>query len=143
MKTYIVDASVAIKWFVEEELRDRAVSFFDGVKKGKIKAVVPTLFFTEMSNICWKKSLKKDLTYHQASEILKDIRQMPLKRYEDYELFDVAFGNALQFGITVYDAMYVSLAEIYAVPLVTADDALIKACKGRFDFILPLDEVKK
>ena len=68
--------------------------------------------------------------------------KLSLERYSDRELSDVALENALQYGISVYDALYVSLAEIYVAPLVTADETLFKACKGRFDFILSLEEIR-
>ncbi|MBI3999283.1 MAG: hypothetical protein HY351_01590, partial [Candidatus Omnitrophica bacterium] len=61
----------------------------------------------------------------------------------DKELADVAVENAIQYEVTVYDGLYVALAEIYVAPLVTADNGILKALKNRFDFILPLEEIKR
>lgn len=74
--------------------------------------------------------------------IFDHVMKFPLKRYPDYELADVAVENAAIYKISVYDSIYLSLAEIYVAPLVTADQSLIKVCKGRFDFLLPLSEFK-
>lgn len=80
--------------------------------------------------------------YDHVSKMIDELARLPLEQYSDSELFDVAFDNAIQLKISAYDAIYVSLAEIYVAPLVTADDELIKACKNRFDFILPLGKLK-
>lgn len=64
-----------------------------------------------------------------------------LQRYADFELADVALENALRFNISAYDGLYLALAEIYVAPLVTADETLLQACRGRFDFIESLKDL--
>ena len=142
MERMVIDASVGAKWIFEEESSAEALSLIEQAWNGQLKLLVPELFYVEVANICWQRMQRKMSSYDYVSKMIDELARLPLEQYSDSELFDVAFDNATQFKISAYDAIYVSLAEIYVVPLVTADDMLIKTCKGRFDFILPLDEVK-
>ena len=140
MELYVADASVGAKWFLEEELEDEARQLFNLLKEKKARIVVPELFYVEMGSILRRRVQRRTIRYQHASRIQDELTKLPLERYSDHELSDVALENAVQFAISIYDAIYLSLAEIYAAPLVTADDVLIKTCKNRFDFILPLRE---
>ncbi len=137
---FIFDASVAVKWFFDEEEDEKARRFLRLLRQKEIEIVVPELFYCEFASACWKKVSKNLVSFEYASQALDDIAALPLKRYPDYELFDVAFGNAIQYGISAYDGFYVALAEIYVAPLVTADEGLLAACRGRFDFIESLKD---
>ena len=143
METYIVDASVGTKWFFKEESSAVAENLIRQVEAREIRAVVPDLFYAELANIFWKRFQRRQIKATAGLNAFDVLMGFKLERYSDYELSDVALENAVQLGISAYDAVYVSLAEIYAAPLVTADHALIKACKNKFDFILPLSEFGK
>lgn len=138
---FIFDASVAVKWFFDEDEDEKARRFLKLLLRKEIEIIVPELFYCEFANACWKKVSKKLVSPTYASQALDDIQDLPLERYPDYELYDVAFGNAIQYGISSYDGFYVALAEIYVAPLVTADEILLKACRGRFDFIESLKDL--
>ncbi|OGW84460.1 MAG: hypothetical protein A3C35_02925 [Omnitrophica bacterium RIFCSPHIGHO2_02_FULL_46_11] len=142
METYIVDASVGAKWFFKEENDQAAHYLLDRLEHRNVRLVVPDFFYIEIGNICWKRLQKRELNDSVALALVNRMASFPLVRYPDGELSDVAFENAIHYGISVYDAVYLSLAEIHLAPLITADDVLIKACKNRFDFILPLKEVR-
>jgi len=142
MDTFVIDASIGVKWFFEEKGREAAFYLFDRLERGEIKVAVPEFFYAEMGNVCRSRVRKKEIKSSVAFQIMDRVMELSLQSYSDQELSDVAFDNAIQFDLTVYDALYVSLAEIYTAPLVTADDLLIKACKDRFDFIMPLQEIK-
>ena len=47
----VVDASVALKWFVEEDDSKKALDVLDYITEKAIP-IVPTLFFYEISNVC-------------------------------------------------------------------------------------------
>ena len=141
METLVLDASVGIKWFFEEEESDKAALLMDAIEKKAIEVMVPEIFYPEFASTCWKKVKKKVATLAWAIEALDRVTALSLKKYSDFELADVALENTLRYKISIYDALYLALAEIYAVPLITADEFLLKACRGRFDFIEPLSEV--
>lgn len=138
MKRVVLDASVGVKWFFEEEESDRAALLMNSIEEKQIEVVVPEIFYPEFAGTCWKKVKKKKAALAWAIKALDDVMALPFTKYPDFELADVALENALLYKISVYDALYLSLAEIYVAPLVTADETLLKACRGRFDFIEPL-----
>ena len=140
MNQYTLDASVGAKWLFDEELSEKAVLLLQELKQNKIEIIVPELFYVELGSICWSKVKRKQSALEYAVEGLDKILGFTLKTYPDQELADVALENALRFGISVYDGLYLALAEIYVAPLVTADEILLKACEGRFDFIESLQD---
>ena len=135
MNKIILDASVGLKWFFNEIYSAEAIKLMTDIRSRSLSAIVPFSFYTECANVLWEKTRKKMVRFERAHEALEDIRKLPLQGHLHENLEDVAYANACIYGITVYDALYVSLAEVYAAPLVTADEALLKACKGKFNFI--------
>lgn len=133
--TVVVDASVGVKWFFEEELSEKALDCLGMFDKNKLNIVVPEIFYSEIASACWKRARKKSITIERAIRAQDRLMSFSFEKYSDRELSDVALTNALQFGISVYDGLYLALAEVYFSPLITADKALFNKCKGKFDFI--------
>ena len=92
--------------------------------------LAPDLIYPEAGNILWKKQRLKELTHSEAEEITDDILSLPLKIEASKSLLPFALDIAIPYGMTVYDALYLSLAKVYETTLMTADrklvDALIK-----------------
>jgi predicted nucleic acid-binding protein len=61
MKTLVIDASVAMKWLVEEEGTSDALTLLRACK-----LVTPDLLVPESANILWKKAQRKELTNQEA-----------------------------------------------------------------------------
>ncbi len=142
METYVIDASVGLKWYFDEAGKEAADFLADQLREKKIQLVVPEFFYAECANVLRTKVRRGIIKSADAIKMLDELLQLPLKRYSDWELSDSALEDALQWGLTVYDAMYVALAEIYVAPFVTADEQILKALRNRFDFILPLNEIR-
>ena len=139
----ILDASVGVKWIFQEALSEKAEALLKLAEEQKVEIVVPGLFYEELANACWLRVRKNLPLYGTTDDALDRIADLPLlKTYPNRELTTVAYENALQFNISAYDAHYVSLAEVYVAPLITADEKLLAACRGKFDFIESLAEIK-
>ena len=57
MTQFVIDASVAAKWFLPpagEPLADEALRLLAGYADGRFRFVVPDLFWAECGNILWK-----------------------------------------------------------------------------------------
>ena len=141
MDRFIIDASVGAKWFVEEEHQEKALYFLERFKKNQCQITVPEIFYAELVNTFLKKVIKKDLTIDHAVEAIDHLMKLSLDPYSDKELAEVALENAFRFNVSVYDGLYLALAEIYLAPLVTADEELLKACDKRFEFIESLKDI--
>lgn len=121
----VIDASVLIKLFVPEVLSDRAERLLASVEKEDIDLLAPDLIYPEAGNVLWKKQRLKELTRSEAEEITNAILLLPLKIGASRSLLPLAVDLAVIYGITVYDASYLSLAKVYETTLLTADRKLV------------------
>jgi len=127
----VVDASVGIKLFVDEELSDRAAELFEGLAwEPPLHLYVPDLFYLECGNILWKYVRRFDYPTAQARESLSSLGALALQRLSDSLLVEESLDLALARGISVYDASYVTLAQHLDVPFVTADERLVRKLEG-------------
>src|SRR5262245_51628937 len=116
----VIDASVAIKWYVQETLSTQALRFLDA----RFELIVPDLLWSEFGNILWKKVLRADLTAKAAQQIAGELRRV-LLRTEPVALFlEDALDIAVRIGRTVYDSAYLALADRSGCQCVTADEKL-------------------
>jgi predicted nucleic acid-binding protein len=67
------------------------------------------------------------LTRSEVEEIMDAVLSLPLKIEASKSLLPLAVDMAAAYGITVYDASYLSLAKVYETTLVTADRKLVNA----------------
>ena len=123
MTRWVVDASVAIKWFVPEVHSDAALRLLDGDKV----LLAPDLLIPELGNIVWKKVRRGEMDERTGREVLRAFALVPLQIHPSRPLLDLAFDVAHGTGTTVYDGMYVALATTQGCPLATADRKLLDA----------------
>lgn len=127
----VVDASVGIKLFVQEELSDKAAELFEGLAwEPPLHIYVPDLFYLECGNILWKYVRRFDYPATRARESLSFLGALALQRFSDSLLFEEALDLALRREISVYDASYVALAQHLEAPFVTADERLVRKLEG-------------
>ena len=121
----VIDASALIKFYVPEILSDRAERLLAKVENKDIDLLAPDLIYPEAGNILWKKQRLKDLTHSEAEEITDAILSLPLMIEASKSLLPLAVDIAIAYGMTVYDALYLSLAKVYETTLITADRKLV------------------
>ena len=122
----VIDASVIIKFYIPEILTDRAERLLAKVEEKEIDLLAPDLIYPEAGNILWKKQRLKELTHSEAEEITDAILSLPLMIEASKSLLPLAVDIAIAYGITVYDALYLSLARVYETTLITADRKLVE-----------------
>jgi len=127
----VVDASVGIKLFLIELLSERADALFDRLI-GALPArfYVPDLFFVECTNVLWKYVRRFGYPPQAAQQNVADLVRLPLQVVFTAALVESALALAGDHEITAYDAAYVALAERLSLPLVTADEALVRRLDG-------------
>ncbi|HSN78105.1 MAG TPA: type II toxin-antitoxin system VapC family toxin [Anaerolineae bacterium] len=113
----VVDASVAIKWFVPEVHAEAACRL---LQEG-MTLLAPDLIWAEVANALWRKWREKELSAETVQEILTDFRRFPLHIQSGESLYDVAWRVAQGSGRTFYDSLFLALAMSTGCPLVTAD----------------------
>ncbi len=122
---FVVDACVAIKWFVPEIHADAARRL---LREG-MTLLAPDLIWAEVANGLWRKWRDKELTAEAIEGILNDFRRYPLRIRSGESLYDVAWPVAQGSGRTFYDSLYLALAVSNGCLLVTADLRLFNAVK--------------
>ncbi|OGI49267.1 MAG: twitching motility protein PilT [Candidatus Muproteobacteria bacterium RBG_16_65_34] len=126
MSRLVVDASVAIKWYVPEVHSAAAARLLEGGNE----LLAPDLIFPEFGNILWKKRRMREIRETEARDILKALRTVPLEVYPSEPLLDAAFEIAISLDRSVYDSLYVALAESQDCRFVTADGKLHNALQN-------------
>ena len=127
--TVIIDANVLIKAYIPENQSEKAEEIFNDAVKGRLFLIAPDLIFPETGNILWKKHRLDELTEIEVKEISREILSLPLKIEPSKPLINLAIELSLLYDITVYDALYFSLALSYDTKLITADMKLVNKLK--------------
>jgi predicted nucleic acid-binding protein len=123
----VVDASVGIKLFVVEPLSDRADALFAHLADDlPARLYVPDLFFVECTNILWKYVRRFGYPADAARQDVVDLTRLPLQIVSTVALAEAALELSVQHGSTAYDSAYIALARQLSLPLVTADEALVR-----------------
>ena len=128
MSAFVVDTSIALKWFLEDE-EDRAYSLniLKSISETN-RPVVPWLWFYEIGNALTIAARRKRVVFEQVEEFVRLLEQMPI----DVDEPDRATALRLPYlcrehNLTTYDAAYLELAMRLQLPLATCDNALIRA----------------
>ena len=120
MSVFVVDASVVIKWFVPEIHSDRARRLLVATHQ----YLAPDLLFPEVGNAIWKKVRRSELSAEEGQRLAVDIAGIAVEIVPTRGLMVDAHALAITTGLTVYDAMYLTLAIRLKTELITADDRL-------------------
>jgi predicted nucleic acid-binding protein len=123
--TVVVDASVAIKWFVRETGRQQAIRLLDGPQRH-----APDLIIAEVGNVAWKKAIRGEVTGEQARFICASVPRYFAVLHRSATLIDRAIEIALRLRHPIYDSLYLACADRAGARLVTADERLLAALHG-------------
>jgi len=117
MTKIVVDASVAIKWYVPEIHSAPAVRLLEG----HFILLAPDLIGAELANAVWKKVRRDEITRAEGAEILAAFDKLQLELSPTRPLLAAAYEAAIALDRTVYDCLYLALAVAQNCALFTAD----------------------
>ena len=126
----VIDSSITLAWFFEDERSDRA----DNVMRQVVKAgaVVPSLWRLEIANALQSAVRRKRITSVFRDASLADLSSFPIA--VDSETDRHAWGTTLTLAercqLTLYDAAYLELAQRLRLPLASLDQELRAACRA-------------
>ncbi len=126
--TLVIDASVAVKWFVEEDLADEAASLL----RWPTQLHAPDLIVAEATNAVWKKLVRGAITREQAEAFALSIPHSPLQLTPSLLLHQRALDIAIELRHPAYDCLYLACAERVGGTVVTADRTLLRKVEGTF-----------
>jgi predicted nucleic acid-binding protein len=94
---YVVDASVAVKWFVPEIHSETAARLLDETQE----LIAPDLLLPEFGNILWKKVQKGEITPETSRQILQNFKAVTLQTCPSEPLLELAVDMAISLRRTV------------------------------------------
>ncbi len=124
--TLIVDASVGLKWFVEEEGSDLAVELI----ASRERLVAPDIVVSEICNGAWRLVRTNQLPPSQLQAITSTLGTTIDELFPSIPLAARALAIAQAVDHPVYDCFYVALGEVTESPVVTADARFIRRLLG-------------
>lgn len=126
MKSFVLDASVALRWFLDSPVPAYANRVKQMFLKGT-RALVPALWHLEMSNGLAVAERRSLLAPADVDRAMIDLEQVVTQAVDtDSGLASVrqTLATARSFQLSAYDAVYLDLARRERLPLATLDDRL-------------------
>jgi predicted nucleic acid-binding protein len=130
---YVLDASVAAKWFLPalgETLSAHADRLLKRYVSAEADFLVPDLFFAEFAKIFWKAEQRGRCNSAIADAAIEEITGRNFPAFPSASLIVPATQIARAYHRTVYDCIYVALAVQTSSEMVTADQKLAQAVGG-------------
>ena len=124
MNDFVLDASLTLQWFLEDEA-DRQYSLAVLASLSEKRALVPILWFYEVGNGLLMASRRNRISFEQIEGFLALLQKLPIDttRQTPAEILQLS-GFARAYGLTTYDAAYLALAARFGAPLATTDAKL-------------------
>ncbi|WP_395942603.1 type II toxin-antitoxin system VapC family toxin [Brevundimonas sp.] len=126
--TFVVDASVALKWVLKEDDSDIADALLDE------RLIAPTWWRVEVANGLWKAARKGLISTDEADDRLAVLLDMsPVEDIDPADVVARATRLAHRLKHPVYDLLYLVAAIDAGSPLVTADVRFMRVLSGEPD----------
>lgn len=130
MSNLVLDASLALQWFLEDEA-DRKYSLAVLASLSEKRALVPFLWFYEVGNGLLMAYRRKRISLDQIDGFLTRLKALPIDAAQETpsEVLELP-SLARAHDLTNYDAAYLGLANKFNLPLATNDSELRKAASS-------------
>lgn len=122
MSRFVVDASVALKWFLPEPDGECAAR----LRREGTDLDAPDLLHAEVANALWEWVRRGELKASTAGRIVEVLSKLPIEVHPSRQLSGAALQIACATGLTVYDSLYLATALLTDGVLVTADRPLFE-----------------
>lgn len=126
---FVLDCSVTMAWVFADEANPVTDGFRDSLIDDM--AVVPQLWPVEVANVLLVATRAGRIQSKDWPRIHADLQALPIQ--VDPETHERAFQSALPLAhrhkLSVYDAVYLELAQRLELPLATLDKKLRSACR--------------
>ena len=119
----VLDASVVIDLLLDVSPYAKPIA--ERIATESPELFAPYLLDVEVGQVLRRYVLRGEIPAARALSALEDLIALPVHRYPHAILLKRAFE--LRDNVTLYDAIYLALAEALGAPLLTRDAALAKA----------------
>jgi len=122
----VIDASVALKWVVDEPGTEEALD----LRRGHA-LIAPELLVVECANVLWKKVQRRELTGDEAFIGARLLQAADVEIVGTRSLMEKTTRMAVELSHPAYDCLYLALALERHCPFVTADGNLLRKLVGK------------
>ena len=122
---WVVDTSALIRLFVPDgPIPDTLEGALRSAERGEDVLCAPDLILAEAGQVLHKKRIAGLLTDDEVSRMVGDILSLPIRITPHSDIISPACQIAAREVLTVYDALFLALAEKLGGRLITADAVL-------------------
>ncbi len=120
----VVDASVVVKWYVEEEYSEKALKIFDDYSDGKLDLLSVQLMPFEVLNSL---RFNPEMGVRDLEKVGESLARAQIALFPILDgLYIDSVRIAIEYGTTIYDSTYLALAKSTDCNLCTADEKFVK-----------------
>jgi predicted nucleic acid-binding protein len=134
----VVDASVVLKWVLEEAGREASLVLLDSYEAGTTDLVAPRALKEEIACALSKRCRRGQINARQAETAFTFLEQRTPILIEDEDLVREALSFSILHHLSLWDCLYLALAIRYRCDLVTADGRFCRAAKQHYPFVVLL-----
>ena len=116
---YVIDASVVLKWYIEEDLTNIAIDIRNQYVNGKIKLYAPNIMIFEVINSLTKLD---SFTNNHLIEIGDSLLSF-ITQFDNFSNLIIRTGinMSIESNSSLFETFYLALSEFYNCQLLTAD----------------------
>jgi predicted nucleic acid-binding protein len=129
MNRFVIDTSVVMAWFFEDEANDYTIAILEKLKTHT--CVVPSLWYLEVANTLLSGERRRRSSKTDATRFITLLQALPIET--DVLTAEQALTSTLalarEYSLSAYDAAYLELAIRHGIPLATQDKKLKDAVR--------------
>lgn len=127
MNRFVLDASVAVSWFFDDEAGENTAAVLESLADWG--AMVPSLWPLEVANVLLVAERRKRCSEAEAVRFIELLESLPITTDDAtaQRAMHQTYQLAREYGLTSYDAAYLELAMRLGLPLATLDRQLADA----------------
>ena len=138
MSDTVVDSSAVAKWILPEPDSGQAQRLISEIALKGERLIVLDLAFAEVTNTIWKRFHQRLATLIEVRQFLDALLRSPVHVEPAMRLLAPALEIASKYDRSIYDALFVALAEDLRLVGLTADEPLYRAVHEDFPQIVLL-----
>lgn len=125
MAGVVIDASVAVKWFLPEDRTGEALRY----REGSNELFAPSHLLLEVFHAVWRQARAGALPFHEVSAAALILKGTFSSLVPVHELFEPASALSAGLPFPIYDCLYLALGQREDAEVVTADERMFAAAR--------------
>ena len=124
----IPDANTALRWLLpDRDFAEQASDIMNDFTGGRVSLISPYHFPLEVGSGIRRQVATHKMTHQEGTRRFNRFLALRIPIANDEGLLETAFQNCQRFSISIRDSLYITLAQFYEIPLITADENLLRA----------------